>query len=83
MHKKPPKSSLPSEVQRLKQKAGWDPAKHVRPDAIEQLRGLDQEIKNQKTYTQAADCEDCKQAQKESDDPSALCDTHLQQALGF
>ncbi|MCK6510350.1 hypothetical protein L6R29_10325 [Myxococcota bacterium] len=81
-HNKPPKH-LGSDVQRLKQKAGWDPAKHVRADAHEQLRGLDQEIKNQKVYAQADSCPACLLAQQESNDPSALCDTHLQQALGF
>lgn len=83
MQKKPSKKSLQAEVQRLRQSPGWDPSKHVRPDAMEQLRGLEQEQKNQKTYEKADVCEDCIKAREEAKDPSALCDLHLQQALGF
>lgn len=83
MSSKPSKSSIKAQAARLRNKPGWNPHERSGPDLMGRLQELDQELKNEQTYEDTDSCEACQMARTESDDPSALCDTHLQQALGF
>ena len=77
------KKYIQSEVSRLRKNPEWNPHNRSKSDPMEQLRTLDQESQNQRTYTETTDCKECLEIRKKTDDPSALCDTHISQALGF
>ena len=70
-------------VQRLRSTPGWDPSRFVRASPEEQLRALDQESQNARTYEATDACEACLQARAASGDETALCEAHLTEALGF
>lgn len=73
------------EVQRaarlLRSRQGWDPTKRASEAPADALRRLDQEARNEDIY--ATECEACRQARDEASDPTALCEAHLAEAMGF
>lgn len=79
----PSKKDIRTEAARLRRRPGWNPHQRVTTDPMEQLRALDQERQNERTYDDSTDCQLCQEQRQETDDPSALCEEHLQQALGF
>ena len=79
----PSKRSLAREAQRLRQRPGWNPDQHVRRSREGFLR---EGIERQRVATafDASDsCPDCEAARREQDDPTALCEKHLRQAMGL
>jgi len=52
-------------------------------DPMEKLQELDQEARDERVYGEAEQCQACTKARVESDDETALCDTHLAEAMGF
>ncbi|TNE47319.1 MAG: hypothetical protein EP343_20375 [Deltaproteobacteria bacterium] len=83
MPKKPSQSSIKKQAAKLRNRPGWDPQQRGSDDIQSKLQSLDQELQNERTYEESASCEACQRAQDEAQDPSALCEHHLQQALGF
>ncbi|MEO1273198.1 MAG: hypothetical protein AAFX99_34355 [Myxococcota bacterium] len=77
------KKRIQEGVRRLRNTPGWDPAAFRRPSPQEQLRALDQESRNAQTYTETEVCPACLTQRQTSGDETALCETHLQEALGF
>jgi len=70
-------------VARLKAKPGWDPAAFKGKTPTEQLRDLHQAQRTLETAAEAETCDACTAARAATDDPTALCDAHLEAALGF
>lgn len=83
--KKPPAQVDMNEIKRaarqLRQQQGWDPDKFVTEDPKERLRQLNQEHANQAIYDKS--CPDCEALRQETRDETALCQTHLAEAMGF
>lgn len=75
--------ALRAELRRLRQKPGWDPAKHVTEAPLEQLMRLEQEARDALVYDAATTCAACTTARTTTADPTALCDAHLAEAMGF
>lgn len=67
----------------LRQKPGWDPAQFRRESTTEQLKSLNQQEKNNAVYQEANTCQDCLAAQTQLQDPTALCQKHLAEAMGL
>ncbi len=70
-------------VEKLKRKPGWDPAARVKVNLEDKLRELDQESQNHQTYEASTQCQACLEARQASQDETALCGPHLQEAMGF
>lgn len=81
--KRAQKKMIKEGVAKLKKRPGWDPAGFVKEDPAEKLRSLDQESRNEGAYAGADVCSDCLRVREESGDDTALCDRHLQEAMGF
>lgn len=75
-------ASIAEHARRLRQRAGWDPAALAgrQEERLEQSRD---DLRRQETYDDAARCEACAQLRDTRQDPEALCEAHLAQALGF
>lgn len=69
----------------LRRRQGWDPKTRTSEDPREAMRRLNQARKNDEIYAQQEQscCEACAQARADSDDETALCPTHLAEAMGF
>ena len=65
---------------KLRSDVSWHVAK---TDPMEKLRELDQAARGERVYDEAAECQACVQARVLSEDETALCDTHLAEAMGF
>lgn len=52
-------------------------------DPMEKLQALDQQARGDRVYGEADECQACLQARAENDDDTALCETHLADAMGF
>lgn len=72
-------------VRALKNKPGWDVESFVPASARaqERLMELDQQSRDEKVYDQARRCEGCEALRERSGDTTALCETHLAEAMGF
>ncbi|RAL20481.1 hypothetical protein DL240_16890 [Lujinxingia litoralis] len=72
-------------VRALKNKPGWDVSSFVPASARaqERLMELDQQARDQKVYAQSERCQGCETLREQSGDASALCETHLAEAMGF
>jgi hypothetical protein len=77
------KKTIEQGVRELKAKPGWDVSAFTPADPFEQLMALDQQSRDEKAFTQALVCADCLQTREKSGDESALCETHLAEAMGF
>ena len=75
--------TVDAEVRRLKQKQGWNPASFVTPDALEKMRGLNQQVANAALYDESAVCQACATLRQDTGDETALCAVHLAEAMGF
>jgi hypothetical protein len=82
---RPSKRSARASARRLRQRADWDPVKVLaaRPSPQEQLDHQVQISQNESTYDQAEHCHHCVEARNTLNDVTALCDTHLAQAMGL
>lgn len=65
-------------------KLARDPAwKTVQSDPMQRLRELDQQARGERVFDEAQECAACRAAREETGDESALCETHLAEAMGF
>jgi xanthine dehydrogenase iron-sulfur cluster and FAD-binding subunit A len=67
----------------LRQKAGWDPSAFQRQSPKDQLRALEQQEKSAEAYSSSVVCPACLQARAQLQDETALCQTHLAEAMGL
>ena len=77
------KKAIQRGVAELKGKPGWDPAKRERESPEDALEALAVEAGSQRAYEASVACEACAARQQEFDDSSALCETHLAEAMGL
>lgn len=72
-------------VRALKNKPGWDVANFVPASARaqERLMELDQQSRDAKVFDEAQRCEGCESLRESTKDATALCETHLAEAMGF
>ncbi len=70
-------------ARKLQQKPGWNTTDFRARDPKEKLRELDQQVRDQAVYAEAGGCEACDEARAAADDDTALCETHLAEAMGF
>ncbi len=77
------KRAVQAGVAKLRAKPGWDPSNMQRESPEEALDRLAVASGSEKPYAQADACEACKARQVELEDPSALCEPHLAQAMGL
>ena len=79
------KRSIKLGVEELRSKTGWDPTSFTAKSSEEQLRDLNQEKRTSTIYDDETDskCSECLKCRQESGDPTALCETHLTEAMGF
>lgn len=52
-------------------------------DPMEKLRQLDQQARDERVYDESGECAACRTARADSGDDTALCQTHLADAMGF
>ena len=55
----------------------------VKNDPMQKLRELDQKARDERVYSESDGCGACATARAESGDDTALCQTHLADAMGF
>jgi hypothetical protein len=79
------KRSIKQGVEKLRSKAGWDPTSFKSKSSQEQLCELNQEQRTESIYDEESEskCSDCTRCRQETGDPTALCETHLTEAMGF
>ena len=77
------KRGIQAGVRALKQKPGWDPSTHQRTSPEEHLRDMSTSMKTNRAYTEADTCAECEDARKQDGDTTALCSTHLAEAMGL
>lgn len=77
------KKDIEREAQRLKQSGKLDPARTATESPEEQLRALNQEVRNERAFDEATECAYCARERREKNDETALCREHLAKALGF
>jgi len=73
-------------AQTLKQKPGWDPQRALsrqQAQAREQLEHALSTERNQKVYTKSDECPDCHRDRQALADPTVLCETHMNEAMGL
>jgi len=75
------KREIKEGVDRLKSKPGWDPGEFSSQSPGDSLRDVDQAMRTEQTYEKS--CDACKNQQIKQNDPTALCEKHLQEILGF
>ena len=66
---------------KLKSDVAW--TSPVGADPMEKLQQLDQQARGERVYDEADECQACLKARAESGDQTALCETHLADAMGF
>ena len=67
----------------LKNKPGWDVEAFASRNVHDDLRDFDQQLRGNQVYDQSGLCEHCAKIRTDSSDPTALCDHHLAEAMGF
>ena len=67
----------------LKNKPGWDPEQFAQRDRGEDLAHLEQKMRDHRVYQEADACADCTSLRSDTGDDTALCQTHMAQAMGF
>ena len=77
------KKAIQDGVAKLRAKPGWDPQKVERDSPERALERLASETATSAAYAEAPACKECLARQAELGDRSALCDTHLAQAMGL
>jgi hypothetical protein len=77
------KKTIEQGVRELRARPGWDVEAFRPADPLEQLMALDQQVRDQKAFAKAAECTRCIEARQQANDDTALCDTHLAEAMGF
>ena len=83
------KREIQQGVAKLRAKAGWNPLQNqesqeeIRQRLHQDLEELGQSERNSQAYTTNNVCPKCRAVRQDSQDPTALCDAHLKQVLGF
>lgn len=77
------KRTIASDLRRLRNTPGWDPTAHTRPSPEDQLRTLGDESRRDRVYDGTAECAECASERKTTGDETALCETHLMEAMGL
>lgn len=70
-------------MRKLKSDPSWDAKNFTPADPMEKLRALDQQDRGDEVYGESTRCTECQQLRESTSDETALCDTHLAQAMGF
>lgn len=83
MTKKPSRKSAREAAHALRQKSEWDTRKFVAKDPLEKLRELDAAERPERVYKETEACDSCMEQREVSGDETALCQTHLAQAMGL
>jgi len=65
---------------KLKSDPAWKP---LPSDPMEKLRELDQQTRDARVYAETNQCEACRALRESTADETALCETHLAEAMGF
>ena len=66
---------------KLRSDVAWTSAAKV--DPMQKLRELDQEARGERVYDESTECQACIVVRVSSGDDTALCETHLADAMGF
>ena len=70
-------------VRDLRKMPGWDPAKFNRESAADALQALEDSGSQSRAYADASDCDACVSERHHTGDDTALCETHLMEAMGL
>ncbi len=68
-------------VDKLRAKPGWDPTSFRSERPEDTLQSLNQNKRTESAYE--TECDLCRELRKQNDDPTALCEVHLKEVLGF
>lgn len=66
---------------RLRARPGWDPTTFRSEGPKDALQNLNQGERTQSAYE--TECDLCLELRRQNDDPTALCEAHLKEVLGF
>ena len=83
--KREKKKAIAEGVKALRSKAGWDPTTFKNATPQQALRELDQSKRSESVYEESDErtCPECSQKREATRDPTALCDAHFSEILGF
>jgi hypothetical protein len=79
--KREKKRSTREGADRLRAKPGWDPTTFRSERPEDALQNLNQDTRTQSAY--GTECDLCRDLRRQNDDPTALCEVHLKEVLGF
>ncbi len=83
--KPPSRREIKKAVKLLKSKENWDVKRSLagRESAEERLENATAELRNERAYAHAQGCPECDATKKALNDVTALCDIHLEEAMGL
>lgn len=71
-------------LRELRNKPGWDIEAFLSgPSQAEKMRDFEQQLQSNQVFSQSQECSHCQEARQKSGDETALCDSHLAEAMGF
>lgn len=81
MSKRQDRKDARAAAHKLRNDPAW--AAPVGNDPMQKLRELDQQTRDERVFSDAAECDACVAARAVAGDETALCDDHLAEAMGF
>jgi hypothetical protein len=77
------RKDIEDKARNLKHSGKFDASRTASETPEEQMRVLNQGVRNEKAFGAASECEYCARERRDKNDAQALCRDHLAQALGF
>ncbi len=81
MSKRQDRKDTRAAAHKLRNDPAWAPP--TGNDPMEKLMKLDQEVRDDRVFGEAAVCEACSAERASTGDETALCATHLAEVMGF